>query len=158
MKVPEGWGVRDSDLTEITVQNDLHAAKEPEDRIIGELPRHGYDPDCVFAIKLALEEAITNAVKHGNRSDPTKRLTVRYRVQPDRIVIMVRDEGPGFSPSRLPDCRADENLERPSGRGILLMQAYMTRVAFNRRGNEVWMLKERPANSQRAGNQRTRRA
>ncbi len=142
MDLAAEFGVREGDLTQIVVPSDLRHAKEPEDRILSELARLGYSEDARFAIKLALEEALTNAVKHGNRNDPSKRLTVRYHITPERAVIVVRDEGSGFAPDQLPDPTADENLERPNGRGIMLMHAYMNKVRFNPTGNEVWMLKE----------------
>jgi len=68
---------------------------------------------------------------------------VRYYVDPRRVVVMVRDEGRGFCPENVPDPTAEENLERPNGRGIMLMHSYTTRVCYNRTGNEVWMLKEK---------------
>lgn len=145
MNLPNELGVQPTQLEEIVVPNDLHSAKHPEDLIIARLEQSGYTPDNIFAIKLALEEALTNAVKHGNRNDSSKRIVVRYRITPHSVVIMVRDEGAGFCPRKVPDCTADENLERPSGRGIMLMNAYMTRVEYNEAGNEVWMVKEIPA-------------
>lgn len=144
MSVPQDFGVSESALDEIVVRSDLRSAKTPECRILTLLERCGYDADTVFAIKLAFEEAMTNAVKHGNRNDPSKRIIVRYLIDPRRVVLMVRDEGCGFCPDKVPDPTADENLERPNGRGIMLMQSYMTRVCYNRAGNEVWMLKENP--------------
>ena len=143
MKAPPDFGVDDSALVEVAVPNDLRSAKGPERRILNDLSRWGYDRDTVFGIKLALEEAITNAVKHGNAEDTSKQLLVRYLVDENRVVIMVRDQGNGFSPDEVPDPTADENLERPNGRGIMLMQSYMTKVRFNDAGNEVWMLRER---------------
>lgn len=145
MTVPSEFGVQESDLVELVTPNDLPSAKRSEERIMAELGRCNYRPDVTFAIKLALEEALTNAVKHGNNNDASKQLMVCYSVTPERTVIMVRDEGRGFKPHRVPDPTSDENLERPSGRGIMLMHAYMTRVHFNRAGNEVWMLKRNPA-------------
>jgi len=149
MTVPRKFGIREDDLVELVVPNDLRSARKSEERIMGDLARHRYGPNVTFAIKLALEEALTNAVRHGNGNDASKQLVVRYSVTPRRAVIMVRDEGSGFSLTRIPDPTSDENLERPNGRGIMLMHAYMTRVHFNRAGNEVWMLKdnveERPA-------------
>ncbi len=142
MNVPAEFGVRESQLHEIVIPNQLRAAREPGERILNELNQSGYGPDVVFAIKLALEEALTNAIKHGNRNDESKRVTVKYYIDPDRAVIMVRDEGPGFAPGAVPDCTADENLERPSGRGIMLMHAYMTRICYNHCGNEVWMFRD----------------
>ena len=142
MPVPEDFGVDDSDLIEVVVPNDLRAVKHPEQLILTQLGCCRYSDESVFAIKLALEEALTNGVKHGNCSDPTKHLTVRFCVKPDRAVIMIRDEGSGFCPDAVPDPTAEENLQRPNGRGIMLMNAYMTRVHYNSRGNEVWLMKE----------------
>lgn len=141
MRCPEDFGVADSELTEIVVPNTLRDAKSPEERILQDLQQNGYDEQSIFAIKLALEEALTNAVKHGNQNDPHRTLTIRFLVRPRQVVIAIRDEGVGFTPELLPDPTADENLELPNGRGIMLMFAYMTRIRFNDAGNEVWMLK-----------------
>lgn len=141
MSAPEDFGVCDCDLTEVVVPNDLRAVKQPEEMILRQLGSCCYSEESVFAIKLALEEALTNGVKHGNCSDPSKRLTVRFCIRPDRAVIMVRDEGNGFCPDTIPDPTAEENLQRPNGRGIMLMNAYMTSVRYNPQGNEVWLLK-----------------
>lgn len=145
MKVPPDFGVDDADLVDILVPNDLRQLKGPEADIMAAIKRCGYDADTIFAIKLAFEEAITNAVKHGNCDDPDKQVVLRYYVDPQRVVIMVRDEGGGFRPTTVPDPTTDENLERPNGRGIMLMQSYMTKVRFSDSGNEVWLLKECPA-------------
>jgi serine/threonine-protein kinase RsbW len=151
MNVPPAFGVDDAALTTLVVPNDLRSVKEPEARILAELERCGYSKDAVFAVKLAYEEAVTNAVKHGNCNDPSKHVHIRYYVDAHRVVIMVRDEGCGFCPDEVPDPTADENLERPSGRGIMLMSAYMTKVVFSPAGNEVWMLKENPSANPRHG-------
>ncbi len=145
MRVPPDFGIDDAALKDVTVASTLQAVKSPEAEIMAALHRCGYDADTIFAIKLAFEEAVTNAVKHGNHSDPSKRVFLRWYVDPDRVVLMVRDQGCGFCPAEVPDPTADENLERPSGRGIMLMQSYMTRVLYNPAGNEVWMYKDNPA-------------
>ncbi len=142
MKVPPEFAIADAALTSVTVPNDLHSVKAPERDLMSALHRAGYDKETIFAIKLAFEEAVTNAVKHGNRNDRQKHVHIRYFVDPTRVIIGVADEGPGFSPSNVPDPTADENLERPCGRGIMLMGAYMNKVAYCGCGNEVWMLKE----------------
>lgn len=144
MKVPPDFGVDDADLISITLPNDLRCVKEPEARILAELRSCGYDEDTIFAIKLAFEEAVTNAIKHGNSNDRTKKVHIRYYADPRRVVFMVRDEGCGFRPDQVPDPTADENLERPSGRGLMLMHSYMTKVRYSETGNEVWLLKENP--------------
>lgn len=141
MNIPAEFGICDSDLTEMVIPNDLRAAKNSEDRILLHLARFDYSPESTFAIKLAMEEALTNAIKHGNRNDRRKQLVLRYFIDNERAVIMVRDQGAGFAPADVPDPTAEENLERPNGRGLMLMHAYMSRVRFNAAGNEVWMLK-----------------
>lgn len=96
------------------------------------------DPEKeVFGTSLATEEAIVNALKHGNQYDPAKCVRVRYRVDAERVFVQVADEGNGFDRERVPDPLAAENLERASGRGLLLMRSFMTWVRFNRRGNIV---------------------
>jgi serine/threonine-protein kinase RsbW len=102
-----------------------------------------YPPQDVFAVWLCLEEAIVNALKHGNRSDPRKPVRVRYRVTPERVLAVVADEGSGFDPAKLPNPLTPENRRRPGGRGIFLMRMYMTSVAFNARGNEVTLCRVR---------------
>jgi serine/threonine-protein kinase RsbW len=147
MSVPEDFGVDQASLRELVLPSDLRSAKASEDRILAELTRHKYGGDTIFAIKLALEEALTNAIKHGNHSDPRKQIVIRFHIGDERAAIMVRDQGNGFRPNALPDPTANANLERPNGRGIMLMQAYMTKIRFNEAGNEVWMLKENPTRS-----------
>ena len=100
-------------------------------------------PHEVFSIKLALEEALINAIKHGNQMDRSKKVRVYYRVSADRFEVRVADEGPGFDPSEVPDPMSAENLERSCGRGLLLMRHYMNEVVFHPPGNVVSMTKRR---------------
>jgi serine/threonine-protein kinase RsbW len=73
--------------------------------------------------------------------DRNKKVHVAYHVRPDRFDIKITDEGAGFDPDDVPDPTAVENLERPCGRGLMLMRHYMTQVTFNERGNTVQMSK-----------------
>jgi serine/threonine-protein kinase RsbW len=97
----------------------------------------------IFGIKLALEEALVNAIKHGNQMDRNKKVHVSFRVVGERFDIVITDEGGGFDPADVPDPTAVENLERPCGRGLMLMRHYMTEVHFSQRGNSVSMYKLR---------------
>ena len=99
----------------------------------------------VFGVRLALEEALVNAVKHGNRMDPSKTVHVRYQVNSQQFTIEIRDEGSGFDPNAVPDPLDPENLERPGGRGVFLMRHYMTTVEYNASGNCVTLSKARPS-------------
>lgn len=126
-----------------------HAVDLPYDReVIGELIERvldeaeqlGYGNSAVFAVRLAIEEAITNAFEHGhNGLSSTLTIRVEYRVSPESIEIAIEDQGPGFVPEQLPDPTLLENLSKPSGRGVMLMKAYMSEVHFNSKGNRVKM-------------------
>jgi serine/threonine-protein kinase RsbW len=108
-----------------------------------ELYAAGFTNNDILAIRLALEEALVNGIHHGNRDDPNKQVDVRYSIHPDRVVLMIEDEGPGFNPDIVPDPRARENAHRLCGRGVFLMRNYMTWVRFNERGNRVTMCKRK---------------
>jgi len=116
-----------------------------EDQILTEVDRHGYPKSSRFAIKLALEEAITNAFQHGHKTVPAGTpITVGYAVDAHRVSIVIADRGPGFAPGSIPDPTLDENLANPTGRGIMLMRAYMTEVHHNESGNRVELIYRRP--------------
>ena len=93
-------------------------------------------------MRVALEEAVANALKHGNGSDPAKTVGVDYHVTSRRAVVQIEDEGLGFDPETIADPTAPENLELASGRGLLLIRYYMTSVRFNERGNRITLCKE----------------
>lgn len=112
--------------------------------LVSAAQQRGYDRASCFALRLALEEALSNAILHGNRSNPQKNVTVRYQVDSGRVVIEVEDQGQGFDPEAVPDPTRTENLEIPAGRGIILMRAYMTEVQFAAPGNRVRMTFVRP--------------
>jgi len=131
----------EASLREIEVPSTLADAKKPEEVILCQVRECGYSEDAAFAIKLALEEAMINAVKHGNRNDSSKRVTVRYSVDPERVVILVRDEGEGFEPEKVPDPTSPERLPLPNGRGIMLMRAYMNCLQYRCGGTEVCLIK-----------------
>lgn len=114
------------------------------ERILDLAAEHGFDKGSVFAIRLALEEAITNAFEHGHSNLRDEQVRVEYRVDPASVDVAVEDRGPGFDPARLPDPTLEENLAKPSGRGVMLMRAYMTEVRFNSTGNRVRLTYRRP--------------
>lgn len=126
----------------MVIPSDLQAARQLALELLGVVRRHGYGETCAFAIRLAMEEALYNAIKHGNRMDPAKAVEVEVDVNKDRAIITITDQGEGFDPTGVPDPTTDENLEKPSGRGIMLMRAYMDEVRFNRRGNQVRLVKQ----------------
>lgn len=137
--------------SEVTIPSDTVEARRIQDEIEQLLQaRHILDHD-IFSIKLALEEALVNAIKHGNQMDRSKKVRIVYQIFTDRIVIGITDDGPGFDPGDVPDPTAFENLERPCGRGLMLMRHYMTEVAYSERGNTVTMSKVFRANASNNG-------
>ncbi len=106
----------------------------------------GYIGKDLFAVQLALGEAVINAFRHGNQDDPGKVVRVKYLVTQAEVVIEVEDEGPGFDPSQVPEPCGPDQIQRVSGRGLYLMRVYMSGVIYNRQGNRVTLcrLRSRP--------------
>ena len=127
----------------LVVPSRLSEVPKVQETILAQVEQAGYSREAVFAIRLALDEAVSNAIRHGNDCDPDKQVRVRYRIDPEQVHIDVCDEGTGFKPQCLPDPTLDENLCRPCGRGVMLMRAYMTEVYFSPEGNCVTLIKRR---------------
>ncbi len=92
--------------------------------------RLGFGEEALFGIDMAVREAITNAVLHGNREDEDKFVEVTFADSPDELTISVRDEGTGFDPETVADPTVAQNLLKASGRGILFMQNFMDAVEW----------------------------
>lgn len=124
-------------------------------------------PECL-RLGVAVEEALLNAYYHGNleissklreedhrlyhetavkrsRESPygDRKIYISVKVTPTQAIYSIRDEGPGFDPSTLPDPTDPANLDRPCGRGMLLMRTFMDNVIYSDKGNEVTLFKER---------------
>ena len=127
----------------LVIPSDLQAARKVEELLLRAIRKFGYDQESAFAIRLALEEALVNAHKHGNRSDSTKTITISYQIDENRAVVRVRDDGAGFELVRIPDPTLPDRLSLPTGRGIMLMRAYLDELAYNDKGNEVQLIKEK---------------
>ena len=130
-----------SSTVDVVIPSDPAEARRVQDEIERLLRAHQASEKDIFGIRLALEEALVNAIKHGNQMDRSKQVRISYSVGPDRFEVHITDEGPGFDPEDVPDPTAVENLERPCGRGLMLMRHYMNEVSFNGRGNCVRMAK-----------------
>ena len=127
--------------------SDLGEVRLLQDRLDAALAAAGWTESEQFAIKLAVEEAVVNAIKHGNQMDPDKLVKIGYTVTPERFTIRIEDEGAGFNPGDVPDPLSDEGIERPCGRGLLLINGFMDEVRYHGRGNVVTMSKTRGSDS-----------
>jgi len=135
---------REPDYTIHTViPSDPADARRIQDDIEVALKANQFTEKEIFGIRLALEEALVNAIKHGNRMDRTKHIHIDFRITADRLEVHIADEGKGFDPNDVPDPMAVENLERPCGRGLLLIRHYMTEVIFHPPGNRLTLIKTR---------------
>ncbi len=132
---------------DVVIHSDPAEARRVQEEIERQLRAHHFSDHEIFSVKLALEEALVNAIKHGNHFDRTKKIHIAYQVRPERFDILISDEGTGFDPTAVPDPTAAENLERPCGRGLMLMRHYMTHVTFSANGNSVSMTKLRNGTS-----------
>ncbi|MSR34158.1 MAG: ATP-binding protein [Phycisphaerales bacterium] len=103
--------------------------------VAGALLNCKYTEYAQFSVRLCLEEAIVNAFRHGNRSEPGKVVKFVCKIDHESAEFTIQDEGQGFDPEGVPDPTAEENLEIPSGRGLMLMRAYMSEVAHVPPGN-----------------------
>ena len=99
----------------------------------------------IFGVHLAVDEALVNAIQHGNAADERKHVRFSCRISPQTIRVEITDEGPGFDPEKLPDPTSPARLGCPGGRGVLLMRAFMGHVEFLGCGNHVVLQKERGA-------------
>ncbi len=109
-------------------------------RIIEEITKEkSLGDEDVWKVYTALYESMINAVEHGNKFDVQKRVTVIYRIFEDWIAFRIRDEGIGFKYNRIPNPLDEENILKPSGRGVYMVKKMMNKIRFNRVGNEITM-------------------
>lgn len=134
------------DAAHLVVANDPHAIERAQGTVIEALERHAYPKAALFAVRLSLHEAISNAFRHGHKTlPPATPVTVIYSVTDQAVELAVQDQGPGFDPASVPDPTLEENLEATSGRGLMLMRAYMARVEYSDQGRRIEMTYRKPA-------------
>jgi len=128
---------------ERTISSDLGQGHQVLEDLLAMIESDEWGSREMFGIRLALEEAVVNAIKHGNCLDCNKQVHVICRSDATRIWIKVSDQGKGFKPEEVPDCTDEDRIDCPNGRGIMLMRNFMSRVEYNQKGNVVEMEKLR---------------
>ena len=128
---------------EQTIASRIEEGKIVLDEVLRQLEALQWNESDLFSVRLALEEALVNAIKHGNSMDPNKRVTVICQIRENSLRIEIEDEGEGFCLSDVPDPTDEANLDRPCGRGIMLMRAFLSFVEYNEMGNKVVLEKIR---------------
>lgn len=124
-----------------SISNDSHLLKEVSKELINLLKEKEVDEDIIFDVHVAFEEALRNAMIHGNKNDPAKKVHVETEVSDKAVTITVEDEGGGFDMEMLPDPTLDENLLKEGGRGVYLIQHLMDEVTYESDGRKVTMVK-----------------
>ncbi len=132
---PVNWSVQR------TLPSDTSVATDFANELVDAMTNRDWPAHDIFRVQLAFDEAIINAIRHGNRFNPNKTVGVEVDCNCNSIRIRIADQGNGFDPSAVPDPRTAELLEVPGGRGVLLIHELMSCVEYNERGNEITMIK-----------------
>lgn len=127
--------------SQLRIPSDTSATSSAIEPLLERLQHDAWNDRDVFGVHLAVEEALVNAIKHGNRENTDKSVNIEFRTRGDCVQIEIADEGQGFDPSSVPDPTTAEHVDEPNGRGIMLMRSFMSRVEFNARGNRVLLEK-----------------
>jgi serine/threonine-protein kinase RsbW len=133
---------------EVTLQTLLESVDLAENIVVGVAEAAGFGGEDVHKIGMAVREGVVNAYNYGNQQDQSKKISITVEFAPEKMVIRILDEGPGFELNEVPDCLAEENLMRTSGRGLFLMRAFMDDFQVHRNpagGAELVMVKNLPA-------------
>ena len=132
---------------EHVLESTLESVDGAEETVLHEAEQLGFDEDDLHKIGISLRECMVNAVVHGNRYNTRKKVHLKVTRTPESLTIVVGDEGDGFDPNAVPDPLAADNLLRGSGRGVMLMQAFMDEFQISKRepqGTEAKMVKYKP--------------
>ena len=128
---------------QVAFASSVARAVEVISTVIEQLERRQWSEKKVFGIHLALEEALMNAIKHGNRGDESKLVATEFELTESRFSARITDEGKGFKISEVPDPTRDENLGLPSGRGLAMIRNYIDEVEYSEKGNSLIIVAHR---------------
>ena len=123
------------------IPSDFERVKEVSNKILQCLNKKQLNESFISDLKLACEEAMINAIKHGNKAEINKTVSVNCDITEDAVVVAVEDEGQGFDYRNLSDPTKDKNLLKIKGRGLFLIRKIMDKVEFNSKGNKITMTK-----------------
>ncbi len=125
------------------IPSNVDAGHKAIEQLMSAMTESHWEGRDSFHVQMAAEEAMVNAVTHGNKQAADKSVDIEFRVSPQSVYMRFRDQGDGFCPAELPDPRDDDHLECTNGRGVMLINEMMNEVTYNECGNEVTMIKHR---------------
>jgi len=135
-----------AETTELSLPSRIETVAKAATAVADFVSRSGISEEAAYGIDMAVREAVTNAVVHGNREDEGKAVELTLKSLPGAVEITVHDHGTGFNPEEVPDPTKEENILKSSGRGIFFMRTFMDEVSWSVRpdgGTTVRMLKRR---------------
>lgn len=140
-----GFLKRSSDIgrkISLKIPSENRYIKKISGRILSDIKPYRVSEENAFDIKLCVEEAVRNAIVHGNHSNRSKTVTTTFWMDGGHLMIEVEDEGSGFDHRNLPDPTDANYIMRNSGRGVYLIRKLMNCVEFNQTGNKITMVKK----------------
>ena len=133
---------------EVTLETLLESVDLAEDITMRVADAAGFDEEQRYRIGMSVREGVINAYQYGNQAERDRKIVLTLELTPEKLIIRVLDQGPGFSLADVPDPLAEENLLKTSGRGLFLMKAFMDEFEVNpgpTGGAELVMAKRYPA-------------
>lgn len=128
---------------ETRIPSDSDQAHHVIDELMQAMEQNDWPGRDMFHVQMALEEAIVNAIEHGNHRDLSKHVSIQFKLTDTQAVMRITDEGAGFDHRNLADPTEEDRVDKPRGRGVHLIRNLMTEVVYNEQGNEVYMVKLR---------------
>ncbi len=127
--------------TVVKIPSAIEYIKKASSKILKAVEPCNAPEDKIFDIRLCVEEAVRNAIVHGNRSDKKLLVRIAFLIRDDKLIMEVEDEGKGFDYEKLADPTEGDNILKNSGRGVFLIRRLMDEVVFNESGNKIRMVK-----------------
>lgn len=137
MNSPSNWAIEKS------IPSDLDVAHELIEQTILAMSDLDWPGGDMFHVQMAMEEALVNAIEHGNKRCESKEVAIAISVSGQEITIQIKDQGDGFDHRNVADPTEEERLDQPRGRGVLLIRELMSQSRYNDIGNELVMIKKR---------------
>lgn len=137
MRSMRGMGLSMQEMLFLRMKSKVENLTAIQKRILDYATQWKFDEDSLYCLRLAMDEAVVNAIIHGNKNDESKDIHIEARCHNGKLRVSVRDEGHGFDRTNLPDPRQEPHLHEPHGRGIFLIKEFTDEVRFNDKGNEI---------------------
>lgn len=118
-------------IFEKEIPSDPDLMPEVEEFILEVAKKVNLNEDKYNNVALAVAEAISNSIKHGNKNDKSKKVNIKIKTEDDKLIIILKDQGKGFDPAKIPDPTQPENILKDSGRGLFIMRSLLDDLRYN---------------------------